>query len=68
MKDATYILRKHRVYICPVCGGECHRPLQAADTEYRPFPKPCECCDQPLDSVLYRVVDTNIEFRDLGQR
>lgn len=65
MKDATYILRKMRVYTCPDCGGECYRPLQASDTNYRPFPKPCDRCDRDFSKDTYRIEDMNLAFRTL---
>lgn len=64
MKGATYILGKHRVYVCPQCGGRCHRPLQAADTICRPFPKPCDVCDTELSDVRFVVVDSLLDTRE----
>ena len=57
MKDATYELGKHRVYECS-CGAKPCRPLQAVDTTYRPWPKPCDRCGQSLVGRPYSIEDT----------
>jgi len=62
MQDATYILKKHRVYRCEHCGAECCRPLQASDTRARPFPVPCERCGKDLRTSPYEIVDSRLYF------
>lgn len=67
MIDATYILKKHRVYLC-ICGEKPHRPLQASDTRARPFPIPCDWCGSDLSDCQYEIVDDGVYFREMMAR
>lgn len=63
MTDATYVLGKERVYDC-ACGATPHRPLQAADTIDRPFPKLCDHCGRDLAERSFVVEDMALWIRD----
>lgn len=67
MKDATYELGKHRVYTCRACGAKSCRPLQAADTNFRPFPKPCDRCSTDLQDSGFEVVDSILYWQSIQQ-
>lgn len=64
MSNATYKLGKRRKYRCP-CGASPRRPLQASDTEVRPFPKPCDSCGRSLNDVPFTIVDSLMDVRDM---
>ncbi len=63
MRNATYRLGKHRVYAC-VCGGKPHRPLRAADTIARPFPKPCDRCGRSLAGKPFAIEDDGVWIQE----
>ncbi len=46
---------KIRVYSC-LCGNEPNRPLTGD-------PKPCDCCEQPLGDIPYRLEDHVVHVR-----